>query len=507
MKLIFIYLALIFTSTVNAQTLYEKQIIPYDAMSSDWFGQGVAINDSFLFISSLRYSNTIESCVYVYKFEINDYNFETKIYPNDPEALALFGTRLLYKDGQLFVGTQNKKIHGYTIGALYIFTFENGNWVQKQKLVPPEPLISQKLFSNAIAKLNETLVVSAFRSDAGAEDVGKVFIYKYLNNEYILQQELAPYDAKDHQYFGTSLVIKENLLLVGSELDSTSSGFESGSIYAYTKEDSLWVFARKYIPEPNSTNLSLGSSMTSNDQFVFAGTSESYLYSAPGKVYVYKITEPFLELHQIIETGEGYFDDRFGTIVLAKGDTLLVTALSDTVNNSYPGTVYLFVNLNDFWTRIRKIVPSDEQVASWFGSSLAINDEIIFIGAKLSGTISLHPGKVYLYSTKPLSVFDEELNLIQEFTLYQNYPNPFNSSTTVRYAVPSSSDVTIKVFDVLGQVVKSILLGYKTQGSHSFSIDFSSFPSGVYFISTEFSYEFNNKIYNTALTKKAALIK
>lgn len=506
MRLLFIYLILFAHTIVNAQTLYEKQIIPFDAMDNDYFGQGVAINDSLLFVSSIRYSNTIEGCVYVYKYENNNYIFNTKIYPDDAEYSALFGSRLMYQDGQLFVGTQNKRVDGYKVGALYVFEYENNNWIQKQKIVPPEPLISQKLFSNAIAKLNETLVVSAFRSDAGAEDAGKVFVYKYVDNQYVLQQELAPFDPKEYQYFGTSLVIKENLLLVGSEYDSTSSGYQSGSIYTYSKEDSLWIFKNKYIPEPNSEYLTLGTSMSSNNNFVFAGTSDSFSYTKPGKVYIYKISEPLLELHQIIESGDGYFDDRFGINIISKGDTLLVTALFDTVNSSYPGSIYMFVNEENSWIKKKRIVPSDEQDALWFGNSLAINNEIIFIGAKLSKIDRINPGKVYLYSTFPLSIFDEKYQILDEFVFYQNYPNPFNSSTTVKYTIPNNGDITIRVFDVLGQAVRSGFIGYKAKGTHTNNIDFSGMPSGVYFIRIEFVCELSDKIQKTALIKKAVLI-
>lgn len=45
------------------QTFYEKQIIPYDALESDYFGQGIACSDSFIFISNLRYLNSVQSCV------------------------------------------------------------------------------------------------------------------------------------------------------------------------------------------------------------------------------------------------------------------------------------------------------------------------------------------------------------------------------------------------------------------------------------------------------------
>ena len=180
MRILLIYQLIFFNTFISAQTWYEKQIIPFDAMENDHFGNGIAISDSLLFISSLRYSNSADASVYVYRFVNNDYIFETKIYPDDPEPLALFGSKVFYKDGQLFVGAQNKKLTWFSVGALYIFQYESNSWVQKQKIFPPEPLSWDGYFSYAIAKLNETLVVSAHRAHSGAQYSGKVFLSNFI---------------------------------------------------------------------------------------------------------------------------------------------------------------------------------------------------------------------------------------------------------------------------------------------------------------------------------------
>jgi len=89
------------------------------------------------FISSLRYSNPNENAVYVYKLVNNGYEFINKIFPSDEQpgpGGALFGTRLLYNDGQLFVGAQNRKVNNIPVGALYLFEYENYNWVENRLL-------------------------------------------------------------------------------------------------------------------------------------------------------------------------------------------------------------------------------------------------------------------------------------------------------------------------------------------------------------------------------------
>ncbi len=77
----------------------------------------------------------------------------------------------------------------------------------------------------------------------------------------------------------------------------------------------------------------------------------------------------------------------------------------------------------------------------------------------------------------------EESNIPYEFSLSQNYPNPFNPETTISYQLVSASYVTLKVYDVLGREVATLLDEYQQAGAYSslFSIRKLQLSSGVYF--------------------------
>ncbi len=78
------------------------------------------------------------------------------------------------------------------------------------------------------------------------------------------------------------------------------------------------------------------------------------------------------------------------------------------------------------------------------------------------------------------SVVEVEIVGPKEFSLAQNYPNPFNPSTTIDFTLEVDSRVTLKIFDVLGQEVMTLINGNYTSGSHKVNFDASGLNSGVY---------------------------
>jgi hypothetical protein len=65
--------------------------------------------------------------------------------------------------------------------------------------------------------------------------------------------------------------------------------------------------------------------------------------------------------------------------------------------------------------------------------------------------------------------------------LGQNYPNPFNPVTTIKFNVPEDSRVTLKIYNTIGQEVKSVIDDFQSAGQKSINIDLSELPSGLYF--------------------------
>ena len=85
-----------------------------------------------------------------------------------------------------------------------------------------------------------------------------------------------------------------------------------------------------------------------------------------------------------------------------------------------------------------------------------------------------------IYGTSGVRQID---NIVTEYKLEQNYPNPFNPTTNIRFRIAESGRVILKIYDVLGNEITTLVNGYKPAGGYEVEFNASNFPSGVYFYS------------------------
>lgn len=76
---------------------------------------------------------------------------------------------------------------------------------------------------------------------------------------------------------------------------------------------------------------------------------------------------------------------------------------------------------------------------------------------------------------------EKSVNIPNEFILSQNYPNPFNPETSIKYQLSAISFVSLKVFDVLGREVATLVNEEKPAGTYTINFNAEGLSSGVYF--------------------------
>ena len=108
-----------------------------------------------------------------------------------------------------------------------------------------------------------------------------------------------------------------------------------------------------------------------------------------------------------------------------------------------------------------------------------------FIG-KTSNTLNQNQiGFWYVYQQTTVTDVEDEETIPTVFKLEQNYPNPFNPSTKIKFAVPEKSNVLIKVYDILGSEIATLVNEEMDAGWYRKTFDANNYSSGVYLFRME----------------------
>jgi len=158
---------------------------------------------------------------------------------------------------------------------------------------------------------------------------------------------------------------------------------------------------------------------------------------------------------------------------------ITVTPQSAGSNSSYNASLRLYYSDSD----IQGINESNLKLVR------LTNDGWIYIG----GTVNTNENYVEANNVHDVGIFafadpdsitnvnSNENGLVNDFKLEQNYPNPFNPSTKIKYSIPQSEFVSLKVFDILGNAVATLANEEKSAGNYEVNFNAATLSSGIYF--------------------------
>lgn len=161
--------------------------------------------------------------------------------------------------------------------------------------------------------------------------------------------------------------------------------------------------------------------------------------------------------------------------------------------------------LRDFWYASGlHVYHTSNYGSSWSSEMVMLNGDFfaidfVTIGDTAIGYVGGTNGSLARFDG-PITSVNSIPNVLSKYSLEQNYPNPFNPTTTINFSVPYTQNVTINVFDALGNIVLNLYDEETSPGKYELKFDGSDLSSGIYFYQMQ-------AFGNYMVTKKLVLLK
>jgi len=539
LKTFLLFTVLLMCSSVLA---VQKSIRASDAEDNDQFGHSVATDGEWMAVGA-PYAEDLNGtanagAVYMYRREGLLWKEVAILYGNPNIANHNFGGAValgLSSTGPtLVVGAS-----GTGFGQVYVYQYgrycQSGTvecWIQKVTTLTGSAADSNDYFGASVAIFDNTIVVGASLDEDpnGTAYTGAAYIFRCVqwlidagdNDGYCSiwdeQAQIVPAAGDILDYFGSSVAISGDRIVVGAKYDD-DSGNNDGAVYVYQRTvqggnpfyQDTWAFEEKLTPSVGSGGSNFGASVDVSGDYLVAGAPLADLSGLVdnGLAYVYEKTiSNWQERAILIPFGEAAAGDQFGTSVAISsetglGDFVLVGNPLDDDLGSASGSALLYQRNGSSWNQIDKLLPVGSAAGDQFGYAVDYAGGIAVVTALLDdyppciGSVSFcqnfpppttDSGQTYIFSDPvPTAVtVDLSSNSVQA-------SNPVTATVTLNVSgiSPGSSQLNGKTLRLGITSPDNSVTNYMgttdSNGSVSFSnlTDFTS--SGTYSVTASFS--------------------
>ena len=256
------------------------------------------------------------------------------------------------------------------------------------------------------------------------------------------------------------------------------------SLWKTTDAGATWDSTGLYLPQAG-TEAGWNNAMWSEGSNLWFGTSNTRVYKSTdyGMTWTYGATTGSVNSYSVGFNGNIGFTGQSVTLMSTDGgDNWSSVTLPGT------GTVYAFNGgvPSEFWyCRGSQIYNSTDNGANftsqYTGTGTYQAMSIKLDGMTVRGWAVTNNGNIAMYNETLIGITSNQNEIPKNYALLQNYPNPFNPTTNIRFNLPKSGVVTLKVYNILGKEVATLVNGNLIAGSYNYNWNASGYASGVYF--------------------------
>lgn len=240
-------------------------------------------------------------------------------------------------------------------------------------------------FGNAVAISGDTAVVGTRRDDVGANiDQGSATVFRWNGSAWLVEAELVASDGAANDYFGASVAIDGDTIIVGAYGDDVGGNTDQGSAYAFTRTGTTWTQQLRLVALDGAAFDSFGISVSLSGGTAVIGAESDDVGANANQGSAYVFHRPFSTWSQQAKlvASDGGANDLFGGSVDISGNTAIVGARSDDIGASTnEGSAFIFTRTGGVWSQQAKLRATDNKANDFFGDAVAISGETVAVGA------------------------------------------------------------------------------------------------------------------------------
>lgn len=388
-------------------TLQENnQLIASDGLGGDLFGSSVCISGDYAIIGASQDrigSNSNQGSAYIFVRNGNNWIQQAKLTASDGAADDLFGRSVSISGDYAIVGAFADAIGANANqGSAYIFVRSGAAWTQQVKITASDGM-SGDLFGNAVSISGNYAIIGARGDNVGANaSQGSAYIFVRNGSNWTIQAKLTDLDGLANDFFGSSVNISGDDVIIGARLADMGGIANRGAAYIYTRNGILWIRQAKLIAADGTADDNFGISVSINGNYAIVGADQDYDVASNffrGSAYIFiRSGSTWAQQAKLIAT-DGNSEDQFGIAVSISGDYAIVGArFAETSSYEYQGTAYIFVRNGTSWLQQAKLTASDAEAGDQFGAAVSISGDNVIVGAIFDkvGTAAFQ-GSAYIF--------------------------------------------------------------------------------------------------------------
>jgi hypothetical protein len=248
--------------------------MPNETQAQANFGSAVAMSDEFVAVGATNWSRpgaNFSGAAYAFR-RVDGVPAKTlTLAMPTPQTDANFANRMVAGGNRLVVGAYNEDgTAGVNQGAVYVYKFQDDCFVLEQKLLPSVQQADAN-FGRAIAIDGATIVVGASFENDAAPDAGAAYVYFFNGTSWVEQARIASPEPGRSNLFGDAVAISGDRIVIGAPDDDPSLQVRAGSAHSYTRSGSVWTFERTFSATSPRSNDRYGSSVAVDGNSVLIG--------------------------------------------------------------------------------------------------------------------------------------------------------------------------------------------------------------------------------------------